>query len=284
MPGIRDYEPLFDGWKIQKLLGRGSYGEVYEVSKQIMGITQHSAVKQISISGMDLKKTPKLLVMAKAEIESMLRMRESSHIVRIEEFATKKWKEDDGQDILIRMELLTSLETIIGYGTKTMPVEEIRKLGIHICNILEICEEESIIHGDIKPSNIFRSKRGNYKLGDFGIARIMVEGKASTYVGAQNFMVPEVYMGGKKYDRRADIYSLGITLYYLLNGNRFPFEGEEHDGMPLVRRMMGEKLPMPNGEGIPQELARAALKACEYNPNDRFESAALMREALEQSQ
>ncbi|MCL2415820.1 MAG: serine/threonine protein kinase [Defluviitaleaceae bacterium] len=279
MPNIRDYEPLFDGWKIQKLLGRGSYGEVFKISREILEITQYSAVKQISISDLELRKNPKLLIRVKAEIRSMLEMSESPYIVRIQDFAIKDWIYDGGKDILIRMELLTNLESIIDYGEKIMPIEEIRKLGIHICRILEICEEKNIIHRDIKPDNIFRSEMGYYKLGDFGIARVMVGGQASTYAGSGNYMAPEIFMR-KKYDRRVDIYSLGITLYYLLNRNKLPFEGKDSESS-LAKRMGGEKLPVPNGEGIPREFAKVVLKACAYDPNDRFESAALMREALE---
>jgi len=284
MHNIRDYEPLFDGWKIEGFLGQGSYGEVYKISKEDnMGITYHSAVKRISISDMGLKRNPKLLDMFETGIESMMKMRECPYIVRIEEFTTKDWDYGGGRDILIRMELLTSLESIIDYGEKAMPIEEIRKLGIHICRILEICEEKNIIHRDIKPGNIFCSEMGNYKLGDFGVARIMDDAMSSSAPRNWDFTAPEIFLNGyERYDKRADICSLGITLYYLLNRNKIPFQMDKYDRTTLVKRVMnGEKLPMPTGEGIPQEFTEAVLKACEHNPNDRFENATLMREALE---
>ncbi|MCL2415822.1 MAG: serine/threonine-protein kinase, partial [Defluviitaleaceae bacterium] len=288
MPDIRDYEPLFGGWKIEEFLGKGTYGETYKISKQNknMGMTQYSAVKQISISNADLRRNSELLNKVGSGVKAMQEMDESPHIVRIQDFETYNWIYGGGQDILIRMELLTSLksilESIIDDGAKTMPIEEVRKLGIHICRMLEVCDKNNIIHRDIKPANIFRSEMGNYKLGDFGMARIMVEGQALTITGTLEYMAPEIYNNFGRYDKRVDIYSLGITLYYLLNGNKFPFEGEEHEESPITRRIDGkEKLPMLDGEGISQEFAEAILKACAHNADDRFESATLMREALE---
>ena len=164
------------------------------------------------------------------------------------------------------MELLTSLEEKLKDGL--LPIDEVIKLGIHICRMLEVCEKQNIIHRDIKPANIFVTEYGDYKLGDFGIARTLQDGSASTSIGTMDFIAPEVASYRQRYDSRVDIYSLGLTLYYLLNGNKLPFEGEDNEESPLVRRIDGE--PLPQLKGISERLSYMVLKASSFKPNDRY--------------
>ena len=163
---------------------------------------------------------------------------------------------------------------------------EIVKLGIDICTALEVCSKKEIIHRDIKPENIFVNDFGDFKLGDFGIAR-KLEGQISNLSrkGTPNYMAPEVF-NGKDYDARADIYSLGIVLYRYLNNNRLPFlETEEQIKSPVERdnasakRLRGEKLPAPSNASA--KMAEVVLRACAYNPNARFQDATQMKRALQ---
>ena len=276
MSKIYMYEPLFGSWQVEKRLGAGGFGEVYKIRRESLGITQYAAVKLISIP--DDKKN--LLELVKTEIQTMLDMQGANHIVRIEEYAEMNWLREEGKDILIRMELLASLDSIIKKSTLT--VDETVKLGIHICKALELCESRKILHRDIKPGNILVSGYGEYKLSDFGIARSMEGHTFSRGVGTDDFMAPEVFgMFGKyEYDSRADIYSLGITLYYLLNQNMFPFEDIDSQSH-FLRRRSGEVLPPPRN--TPDWLVKVVLKACAYKPEDRYANAIEMRAALEQS-
>ncbi|MFR3320573.1 MAG: protein kinase domain-containing protein [Lachnospiraceae bacterium] len=91
-----------------------------------------------------------------------------------------------------------------------------------ICKALILCEARHIIHRDIKPENILISKFGDYKLGDFGVARVQDHTTNATKMGTHGYAAPEVEHG-QKYGKEADIYSLGITLYWLLNNRRMPF-------------------------------------------------------------
>ena len=265
---IYDYYPLFGSWEIGRRLGRGGYGSVYEVYKTDMGITQLSAVKLIEPRN---ESEFKYVV---AEIEAMRQMHGELNVVRIEDFKEVERKHYEGKDILIRMELLTSLDSVI--NERNLSVAEVTKLGVDICRALEVCGEYDIIHRDIKPANILISKRGDYKLGDFGIARAC-SNATMTAVGTMTYMAPEVARG--RYDKRADIYSLGLTMYALLNGNRLPFEGEDSEESPIVRRLDGEALPELKGVKI--GLQRVVLKACAYNREDRYASGSEMRKALE---
>ena len=126
-----------------------------------------------------------------------------------------------GWDILIQMELLTPLNRHVAEHGMTR--WDVIRLGIDLCRALELCQKHDVIHRDVKPENILVSKNGDYKLGDFGIARMVKKaGSALSRKGTDAYMAPEVYKG-EEYDGRADIYSLGLVMYRLLNGNCAPF-------------------------------------------------------------
>jgi hypothetical protein len=182
------------------------------------------------------------------------------------------------------MELLTSLVSYIQHNELTKQL--IIKLGIDLCKALEVCQKYNIIHRDIKPENIFVSELGDFKLGDFGIAR-QVEKTMSglSRKGTFSYIAPEVYKG-EAYGSTVDIYSLGMVMYRLLNNNRLPFMPPYPERityaakeMSLVRRMNGEVIPMPSNDN--GRLAEIVLKACAYEPRDRYDSPSVMRKALE---
>ncbi|MEN8907151.1 MAG: protein kinase, partial [Clostridiales bacterium] len=126
-------------------------------------------------------------------------------------------------------------------------------------------------------SNIFVSKNNVFKLGDFGVSRDVTDfSRVSTKVGTISYMAPEVF-NGKKYDIRADIYSLGLLLYKLLNHNRLPFlpvypENFSFENLQnsQIKRYSGETFPKINN--CPQDLFNSILKACSFSPLDRFET------------
>lgn len=109
------------------------------------------------------------------------------------------------------------------YAGKNLTEKEVMKLGIDLCRSLEYCGQLHIIHRDIKPENIFVSRFGDFKLGDFGIARELEKTMSTlSKKGTYSYMAPEMYRG-EQYDSRVDIYALGLVLYKLMNHNRLPF-------------------------------------------------------------
>ena len=179
------------------------------------------------------------------------------------------------------MELLTPLMKAI---SANISEETVVKLGKDICKALVLCKKHEIIHRDIKPQNIFISFNGDYKLGDFGIAKTMEKTMGGTKIGTYKYMAPEVY-NNQPYGSSADIYSLGLVLYWLLNDRRMPFlplppaklkAGMEEEARQ--RRLMGETLPAPVHGSV--ELKRIVLKACAFDQKKRYSSAAQMLEDL----
>jgi len=145
-----------------------------------------------------------------------------------------------------------------------------------------------LIHRDIKPQNIFINAGGHYKLGDFGISRKLEKTSSGlSKKGTYPYMAPEVYMG-KEYNSNVDIYSLGMLMYRLLNGNRLPFlplapNPIRHDDTEraLIRRMSGEEIPAPAFAS--KELSEIILKMCAYKKENRYKTASEVKYDLLQS-
>ncbi|MCL1851544.1 MAG: protein kinase [Peptococcaceae bacterium] len=298
---IKKYEPLWGVWHVDSLLGQGLFSKVYKVRREFYLKTHYAAVKLITVpldeselrlmerEGLDddamrdfFQTFTKDLI---AEIDLMSEFRGNSHIVSIEDYQIIERADSIVWDILIRMELLTSLVDHAEESVMTPP--GVVKMGIHICRALELCSQKKIIHRNIKPDNIFVSAHGNYKLGDFGIAR-QIERTSSelSKKGTNAYMAPEVFKY-EPYGANVDTYSLGIVMYSLLNRNRIPFMPKYPEPIlpsnradALHKRMKGD--PLPDLEGVNPELNSIILKACAFNRMERYADPAKMRETLEQ--
>jgi len=134
---------------------------------------------------------------------------------------------DDGDISYIAMELLsgTDLKEHTAPG-KLLPVNETMELIAKVADALDYAHGQNVVHRDIKPANIMKLKNGEIKVTDFGIARITSQSKTATgtVMGTPSYMAPE-QLAGKKVDGRADLFSLGVTMYELLTGEK-PFTGE----------------------------------------------------------
>ena len=161
-------------WKIEKLLGRGSFGEVYQVVKGELGAQIRAAVKimRIPADNSEVKQMEDSGISAESylsgivgditnEIMVMQTLKGAPNIVSIDDYEIIKDLRELQWTIYIRMELLTDLNQ---YRRKNMlTYEQIIRMGCDLCNALEICKKKNIIHRDIKPSNIFISQFGEFK-------------------------------------------------------------------------------------------------------------------------
>ena len=285
-------------WKITEKIGEGSFGKVYKACRSEQGTTFYSAIKVITIPSnpgelssvrsespneQSVKEYFQGLVdECIQEVSTMEYFRGNSHVVSVEDYKVVEYLDDIGWDIYIRMEYLTSfMEYCAG---RALSEDDVIRLGIDLCKALEYCQCQNIIHRDIKPENIFVSRFGEFKLGDFGIARELERTMSGlSKKGTYSYMAPEMYKG-EAYDSRVDIYSLGIVLYKLRNHNRLPFISLEKQLITyrdkenaLNKRMAGEKLPRPAEAG--DAFAEVILKACAFDREERY--AEEFREALE---
>jgi tRNA A-37 threonylcarbamoyl transferase component Bud32 len=157
-----------------------------------------------------------------------------------------------------------------------LPEEQVVKYAIEACRALEYAHAERVIHRDIKPSNMMVDAGGRLKLADFGIARIVRDSQTrhtgTISGGTLLYMSPE-QIQGERVDARSDIYSLGISLYELLNGE-VPFSSGDITHQHL------RKAAAPIA-GISSGLNKVILKCLEKSPEDRFQSVAELQDALE---
>lgn len=287
-------------WTIKEQIGQGSYGKVYKISKEDFGHTYEAALKLIDIpqsgaeietlrsDGVDEKSIQTYFFSIVNEIvkefELMSKLKGHTNIVSYEDHMVAMKGDGYGWQIGIRMELLTPLDTYI----KTHPfyIRDVIKLGIDVCKALVLCQKQDIIHRDIKPLNIFVTEFGDFKLGDFGIARQLEKTSyAMSKKGTYDYMAPEVYKGNP-YNSTADIYSLGIVMYRYLNNNRIPFlpaypepiMHSDKEKANLLRANGTAISPPCNASG---KLVDIVLKACAYEPSDRYQKAEDMQRDLE---
>lgn len=289
---------IWPEWTIEEEIGKGSFGTVYRIRKGTGPGAIYSALKVIRIpasdsvidellgQGMDRESIRRMLKNDAAQLENeikvMISLKSSINIVSIEDY--KIVPEGMSWHFFICMELL---ESVSGYAkrNKGLSRDEVVQLGIDISNALKSCEKAGIIHRDVKPANIFRNREGAYKLGDFGIAKQMHDRTAAyTRIGTPSFEAPEILLG-KKYNHTVDIYALGTILYTYLNRGRKPYMPPHPKSITQAdietateRRLTGYPLEAP--PGTPAELAKIVLKACKFQPEQRYQHAQDLREDL----
>lgn len=292
---------IWPGIHLEKRLGRGAYGCVYECVKTdaAANFTTREALKIIHMPFDDIESlaeevgtTPESYYQnqkkqAIDEIKIMDQLK-SPHIVHINDYAIIEEENLSGFYILIRMDVLTSLTVVMKKhldDTQSEAEALAKKVALDICDALILCQKKNVVHRDIKPQNVFISDNGEFYLGDFGVAKSL-SGLISTlsYKGTEQFIAPEVALG--QYDHRVDLYSLGLLLYQILNHRRMPFcpsypkPQSAEDGQLAYYKRVRDKMPVPAPDNCSPAFAKIVQKLCQYNPNDRYHSAKELKEAL----
>ena len=296
---ISELEKKFDEWKIGEKVGHGSGGStiVYAIERKNLNFVEKDVLKvipllaenvgfsrmnEVSRANYEAQKT-ELRGKAEEEVSLMNKLKTSNYIVTYQDFKFLDILDENATSFVlaIRMHTYESLSAII--QTKEISQADIVKIGIDICCALEACAQYGIIHRDIKPENIFFDG-DQYRLGDFGISRIIERGNlAHTNQGTPQFAAPEQFtnmMSAEGYDSRVDIYSLGLSLYYLANGQKLPFKDKlKGSDMYLKMRVTGAEIPPV--DGIEPELNRIMLKACEHSADKRYQTPSEMKSDLQ---
>ena len=209
---------VWPGWQTVRTIGRGSYGAVYEICRDLPGGRRESAaVKVVSIprtqseiaelraDGYDegsISTTYRKKMESLTEEYSLMRtLNGTSNVVNCDDLKCLPHGDGIGWDIYIKMELLMPLTQAL---PEQMSEELVIRIGRDLCRALKLCENNNIVHRDIKPQNIFVSPNGDFKLGDFGIARTMDGTVQGTRIGTYRYLAPEVYYD-RPYDGKVDI-------------------------------------------------------------------------------
>ncbi len=257
-------EKFSDTYEIIGKLGEGSGGIVYKAIHK--RLRKEVVVKQIKNQGMSLRDKRK-------EVD-ILKNLHHSYLPQVLDFF------EIGGNAYTVMSFIPgkSLKTLIQEG-RYFQRKEVIRWAMQLCSALQYLHEQipPIIHGDIKPANIMLTPKGDICLIDFNISFFMDAGTVLGYT--DGYTSPEQYQRVRniqkgirenfvKIDERADLYSLGATLYHIITGEKLGETGEGID-----RALLNEKA----GETFAAVISRAA----ETDPKKRFQNAAQMLEALQ---
>ena len=288
----------FPGWEVVRKIGEGSFGGVYEIHRTLPGgRVEKCALKKLAVPRNDGEiqelisqsfSTESITAHYKNQMGELVNeysltqeLSSCKNVVGCYDVRFIQHGDGIGWDIYIRMELLNPLRQALSAEYQEATV---LRLGLDMCNALLACQEHSIIHRDIKPENILVSDRGEFKLGDFGIAKVSERTGTGTMTGTMGYMAPEV-ANRQHYGPQADIYSLGMVLYWMMNRRTLPFLPYP-PAIPSAiqrqeaanRRLAGEAFPPPAHGSA--ELKAIVMKACAYSPAERCQSAQELRQAL----
>ncbi|WP_437500940.1 protein kinase domain-containing protein [Sorangium sp. So ce1099] len=272
---------LDDRYAIHRLLGQGGMGAVYEARHT--GTGRRVAVKVILGQAADDELVRRFQREARA-----VGAVESEHIAQV--FDTGRDRETgapyiameflEGEDVQALIERLGPL-----------PVDLALRIGLQACLGLERAHEAGIVHRDIKPANLFLARKQGgqrlIKLLDFGVAKVVDNSlgnggmtKSGMMLGSPLYMSPEQARGSGAVDARSDIWSLGISLYHALSGQR-PNEHLTGLGELVLAicttpvRWLQEVAPW-----VPPEVAHVVHRALVIDPAGRTASAAELAAAL----
>lgn len=269
-------EQLPGGWTLKELIGFGGAAAVYSAIK---------APQQIAVKILHTEYVGHEVIEQRFEREAQIAMSlDHPHILKV--FGYDRLS--SGQ-LYMRMELLEGINVqqyLHNHGDK-LSVSESLMIAQQVLLALEHCHAAGITHRDLKPSNLFISRSRQIKVLDFGVARqessdaqLTMEGTA---LGTPSFMPPEQARGRLELlDARSDLFALGATLYTMLTGELLHKGSNAEESLILAATKPAESIARV-APTLPGPIIALVDKALTWSPSKRFQSAALMREALEQS-
>lgn len=267
--------PFTEKYDVECVLGRGGMGTIFEARHRRLG--HHVAIK---VLGEDLRLQPELVKRFEREAHAAGAL-SSPHAVKIYDID----QTDDGTPFMV-MELLhgRDLAHVLAHDGAQSIGDSVRWV-IEACDAIGEAHRLGIVHRDIKPSNLFLCRgTGMIKVLDFGIAKRVAPREAAITVdvaplGTPQYMSPEQARCAKDVDARADIWSLGVTLYELLCG-RPPFD---HDvSQACIAAVVADPVPDPRAlrPGLPEALVAVLMRALAKDPNERLHSVDALVQAL----
>ena len=276
-------------YRLEALLGKGGMGEVWRATHRLLA--RPAAVKLIRRDALGADPSSIKLAIARFEREAQVTANlRSPHTVELYDFGTS---EDD--TVYYVMELLDGIDLdnlIRRFGP--LPPERVVRILRQACGSLAEAHVRGLIHRDIKPANIYLCRQGfEYdfvKILDFGLVKhqtgLELRSELSltrdTIAGTPSFMAPEIVLGNRPVDGRADLYALACVAYWLLTGQRV-FEEESANAMMVAHV---KNVPVPPSQrtelAVPPALDEIVLACLAKEPSKRPASAETLAERLAQ--
>jgi serine/threonine protein kinase len=277
----RSFEDLVIGnYQVLDRLGQGGMGTVYKAKHRRM-----KRIVAIKVLSATVAQSAKFVQRFQREVEAVARLAHPNIIMAFDadeaevgHFLVMEFV--DGRDLASEVQQRGPL-----------PIAEAVDYIVQAGRALEYAHSKGIIHRDIKPANLMRDVSGTVKVADLGLARFneavgpppeeaAALTQAGTIMGTVDYMPPEQAMGLTNIDHRADIYSLGCTLYFLLNGSP-PYQGPSL----MVILLKHREAPIPTlraaKEEVPAALDAIFQRMLAKKPEDRYGSTSEVVAALE---
>ena len=267
-----------------KLIGKGSYGEVFLIKS--LQTQKEYALKETLIT----KNKEMFLYFSMNEINILSKLN-NPYIISLK-CAFKTQIDEETEKLNIIMEYVDNgdlNQLITKYKDDEKFFEEKRLLNwlFQICLSLLYLKENEIIHRDIKPSNIFLLKDDTIKLADFGISK-KVSKEDSMFIGTPVYTSPEI-ISKKDYSYKADIWSLGVTFLQLIF-LRLPFLGEDNETLynNIIHKILNPKILNKDKTGYNEDIIKNYSKEfidlidkmVSVNPDDRPSVKEILNKAI----
>jgi serine/threonine protein kinase len=263
---IGDYEVL-------KVLGAGGMGRVYQVRNVIT-----DRVEAMKVLLPDLEGHEGVAARFLREIKVLAALNHPN-IAALHTAQTI-----DNQLVMI-MEYVEGQSLSARISRGPIPVPDALNYLDQVLSALSYAHHRHVIHRDIKPANLMLTSAGVVKLMDFGIARTDDEPSKLTAtgstLGSMNYMSPE-QVRGEKVDERSDLYSLGISLYEMVTGEK-PFQGDSNFSIMAAHINQPPRPPVELHPGIPGIVNDLILTAIAKAPTQRYQTADSFRAAVQQA-
>lgn len=285
MSELKPISPLLDDMEVLRCLADNGASRLY-LLRHVSG--KPFILKQISIPESQTQVEALLITGAAADeedarryyeqriadyedsLKAMAPLRGSSNCATYLDYQVCAREEGVGFELYLLAERYVTLPAYLNENAMT----HLRalNLGLDLCTALSELRGQGLIHRDVKPENIYLNSIGGFMLGDLGTTRIsqlkfctMPDHMISAYTA------PEITDAMGEFNETVDIYSVGMVLYRILNGNHSPFEDEDTSAAAANKlRLSGEPLPSPLYADY--ELAAIILKACAFDPAERFQN------------
>ncbi|MBK9451976.1 MAG: serine/threonine protein kinase [Bacteroidetes bacterium] len=255
---------VIQNYRLVRKLGEGGMGEVWLAEH--LTIARKVAIKVLHAQ---YARNPKIQQRFRNEAATLSKLKHPN-IVALYDFI------ESDSDIYLVMEYVEgrNLEEVVRTDTGPMPTAKLLQIFKQILSAVGYAHQQGVVHRDIKPSNFMIGDDGVVKVLDFGIAKLLEDDqhltKTGLRMGTTFYMSPE-QVNTEAVDHRSDIYSLGVTLFFLATG-KAPYEGETSEYKVFDQIV---RTPLPAGRtvyvGVAPEVDAVIAKATKKAPADRFQ-------------
>ncbi len=294
MPNVSPGAPFSEKYEILSELGSGSNGTTYRAREIASGrplILKHipipasqSQVQALIFSGAagSEDEVQHYYERSVAELEAELALAQSltgsACYLPFRDHQVDRREGAVGFDVYLVADFCQTLPTFL--AGRDITVLDALNLGLDICDCIQTLHEAGLLCRNIKPENIYRTQRGTFLLGDLGLTRLDELPYASLPDSEFGpYAAPEYADIMSPLNMTGELYSLGLVLYRIFNGNHAPFVDEETSIRAAeTKRCDGQPLPAPLYADY--ELAAIIQRACAFKPEDRYQTPAELRQDL----